>query len=84
MIGENDQLCYYDPRGAEIIARQQLTPVYHRNGIVYAIRRDCLLNDSVLLPDNSSAIVISGSVVNIDTEEDLMRAEKQLGNAGAN
>ena len=79
VIGENGQLGYYDPRGAEIIARQQLTPVYHRNGIVYAIRRDCLLNDSVLLPENSSAIVISGSIVNIDTEQDLVDAEELLG-----
>jgi len=79
VIGENGKLDYYDPRGAEIIARQQLTPVYHRNGIVYAIRGDCLINDGVLLPDNSSAIVISGSVVNIDTIEDLVNAEKCLG-----
>jgi len=79
VIGENDQLCYYDPRGAEIIARQQLTPVYHRNGIVYAIRRDLLLDDGVLLSENSTAIVIPGEVVNIDTEQDLVDAEERLG-----
>ena len=78
VIGENGQLGYYDPRGAEIIARQQLTPVYHRNGIVYAMRRDCLLNDGPWLPENSSAIIISGSVVNIDTEQDLIDAEELL------
>ena len=26
-------LDYYDPAGAQIVARQQLKPVYHRNGI---------------------------------------------------
>ena len=79
VIGENGQLQYYDPKGAEIIARQQLTPVYHRNGVAYAIRRDYLVNDGVLLSENSSAIVISGPVVNIDTIEDLVNAEKYLG-----
>ena len=75
-IGENGQLSYFDPRGATIIARQQLTPVYHRNGVVYAITRDTLLNDCVLLPERSSAIVITEPVANIDTEEDLIYAEK--------
>ena len=79
VIGGNGQLGYYDPRGAGIIARQQLTPVYHRNGIVYAIRRNCLFNDGPWLPENSSAIVVSGSVVNIDAEEDFVEAENILG-----
>jgi len=79
VIEENGQLRYYDPEGAEIIARQQLTPVYHRNGIVYVITRDSLLNGGVLLPENSSAIKIVGPVVNIDAEEDFVIAEKQLG-----
>ncbi len=79
LVIENDgTLRYYDPRGAQIIARQQLTPVYHRNGIVYAIKRKALLDDGVLLPERSSAIVIDEPVVNIDTEEDLIRAEQLL------
>lgn len=78
VIGKDGQLRYYDPKGAEIIARQQLTPVYHRNGIVYAIKRGSLLDDGVMLPGNSAAIVISGPVVNIDTEKDLSCADAQL------
>ncbi|NOZ10113.1 MAG: acylneuraminate cytidylyltransferase family protein [Gammaproteobacteria bacterium] len=78
LIAENGQLRYYDPRGAEIVARQQLIPVYHRNGIVYAITRDCLLATEVLLPKKSAAIVVNGPVINIDTEEDIVKAEKYM------
>lgn len=77
VIDEKGRLRFYDPKGAEVIARQQLAPTYHRNGIVYVIKRDCLIS-GVLLPENSAAIVISGPVVNIDTAEDLVCAEKHL------
>jgi len=33
---EANQLSYYDPNGHQIIARQQLTSLYHRNGVAYA------------------------------------------------
>jgi CMP-N-acetylneuraminic acid synthetase len=66
---------YYDPAGANIIARQQLTPVYHRNGIAYAITRECLLGQSSIKGRRAGAVVIEGEVVNIDTERDLQLAE---------
>lgn len=37
LIVDKNSLNYYDISGGEIIARQQLEPVYHRNGIAYAI-----------------------------------------------
>lgn len=74
VIDDDGRLRYYDPRGAQIIARQQLTPVYHRNGIVYAVTRYCLLSTRTLLPENSAPLVIDDPVVNIDTEEDLSSA----------
>lgn len=78
VIDDDSRLRYYDPRGAQIIARQQLTPVYHRNGIVYAVTRRCLLSTRTLLPENSAPLVIDGLVVNIDTEEDLALAADHL------
>ena len=77
VIDEKGRLGFYDPRGAGIVARQQLSPTYHRNGIVYAIKRNCLLGD-VWLPENASAIIVTGPVVNIDTERDLESAKEQL------
>jgi CMP-N-acetylneuraminic acid synthetase len=66
-----DALDYYDPEGAEIVARQQLTPVYHRNGIAYAVTRKCLLEQRSLKGNRAGALVIEGEHVSIDTEWDI-------------
>jgi CMP-N,N'-diacetyllegionaminic acid synthase len=66
---------YYDPAGADIIARQQLKPVYHRNGICYAITRQCLLEQKSIKGARCGALVIEGNVINIDTEYDLALAD---------
>ena len=68
-------LDYYDPRGEAIIARQQLTDVYHRNGVAYALTRHCLIELKSLKGKKTSAILIKDSLVNIDTETDLLLAE---------
>ena len=40
---------FFDPRGAAIIARQQLAPVYHRNGASYAIHRHTIIEQHLSL-----------------------------------
>ena len=60
-------LNYYDPNGVDIVARQQLSKVYHRNGIAYAISRDCLINQKTIFGKRTSAIVVDGLHVSIDT-----------------
>lgn len=73
-VGETGALAYYDPAGANIIARQQLTPVYHRNGIAYAITRQCLMEQKSIMGEKPGAVVIEGNLPNIDTEIDLIWA----------
>ena len=65
------RLDYYDPAGNTIIARQQLTPVFHRNGIAYAITRDCLLGQQTIMGARTGAYLIEGPAVSIDTEWDI-------------
>ena len=36
---ENGHLDYFDPAGKQIIARQQLTQLYQRNGVAYVVTR---------------------------------------------
>ncbi|WP_102783225.1 acylneuraminate cytidylyltransferase family protein [Thalassospira sp. GB04J01] len=74
-LGENGALEYYDPKGEDIIARQQLQPVYHRNGIAYAITRDCLLNQLAIKGSNTAGLVVKGNHVSIDTKWDLELVE---------
>jgi CMP-N,N'-diacetyllegionaminic acid synthase len=73
-LGANGKLDYYDPDGAKIIARQQLQPVYHRNGIAYAMTRSCLLDQGVTFGANTGSLLIEGELANIDTELDLLWA----------
>lgn len=69
----NGVLSYYDEKGSEIIARQQLNRVYHRNGIAYAISRDCLINQNSIKGSNTGYIICEGESVNIDTENDFKK-----------
>jgi len=68
---KDGKLEYYDDAGKAIIARQQLEPVYHRNGAAYAITRDCILQKKSIKGDRSGAVIITDQLVNIDTEFDL-------------
>ena len=78
---------YYDPAGASIIARQQLVPMYHRNGIAYVITRECLLEQRSIKGRRSGAYVIPGEHVSIDTEWDIALVEfilaRRAGEGGA-
>ena len=71
----DDRLDYYDQSGKQIIARQQLVPVYHRNGVAYAIRRSCLLDQKSIKGERTGALVLKGNLVSIDTMWDLDLAE---------
>jgi CMP-N,N'-diacetyllegionaminic acid synthase len=68
-------LDYYDPRGGQIIARQQLGSVYHRNGIAYAFARRCLTEQKTIKGRHTGAMVLNGHFVSIDTEWDIALTE---------
>jgi CMP-N,N'-diacetyllegionaminic acid synthase len=68
-------LAYYDPAGAKIIARQQLEPVYHRNGIAYVVTRECLLEQRAVKGTRAGAMIVDAESVSIDTEWDIALAE---------
>jgi CMP-N,N'-diacetyllegionaminic acid synthase len=75
MVIKDNHVGYYDDAGKDIIARQQLTPVYHRNGVAYAITRKCLVEQKTITGSNASAVIIDEPLVNIDTKHDLMIAQ---------
>jgi CMP-N,N'-diacetyllegionaminic acid synthase len=69
---------YYDPRGASIIARQQLDACYHRNGAAYAFTRCCLLDQKTIMGARTAAVVVHEPMVSIDTLEDFERVERVM------
>lgn len=75
-VNEDDsRMDYYDPSGGQIIARQQLMPVYHRNGIVYGIKRNCLLDQKTIKGQKTAALILEGTFISIDTEWDIKLTE---------
>ena len=75
MVEDDHSMDYYDAEGSKIIARQQLSPVYHRNGIAYAMTRDCLVEQKTIKGKRTGAHVVKEIVPNIDTELDIEWAE---------
>ena len=76
---------FYLDSGSQIIARQQLQPAFHRNGVAYAFTADFVRTaDSVFSPGRSSAVVTPGRHISIDTTEDILAVEQALQGAHEN
>lgn len=71
----DDKLMFYDEKGSSITARQSLEGLYWRNGVCYALTRDCLLENKKIFTENSRPLVIKREIVNIDEPIDLEWAE---------
>ena len=72
---EEDRLEFYDDAAASITARQQLPPLYVRNGACYAMRREALLEGDNVITERTFASVIDRQLVNIDEPIDFEWAE---------
>jgi len=56
--------------------RQDLAPIYHRNGSIYLIRKKTLIEKCTFMPEKKIGLLMqSGLTINIDTERDLLVAE---------
>ena len=60
------------------LRRQDLSRTYVRNGECYALSRDVVLGDPLLLGSNARMLLSQPGGVNIDTPQDLVRAEELL------
>ena len=77
-LGGNGAVEYCDPRGAAIIARQQLDPIFHRNGAAYAYTRECLLEQRTVKGARTAGFVIEEPMISIDTLEEFGRIEELM------
>jgi CMP-N-acetylneuraminic acid synthetase len=67
---------YIDQGHEDMRPRQELPPVYIRNGAIYATMRDVLMDkDSFTGSDSRAYIMPSERSVNIDTHQDLLLAK---------
>ena len=75
---EDGRLQYFQAGGAQIVARQQLEPLYTRNGVCYALTRSCLMEYGRIIGPATRALVIERPVVNIDSATDVAIARALL------
>ena len=55
--------------------RQELRPIFIRNGAIYAVKRDILLSGSLKGKDSRAWVMPKNRSINIDTELDFLYAE---------
>ena len=75
-LDSKNNLNYFNKMGSNIIARQELTTLYHRNGAAYSMTRKCLMEQNTLMGKNAGSILLDVPMISIDTMEDLKLAEK--------
>lgn len=75
---DDGRLTLADPAGARIVARQELAPVYHRNGAAYALTRDCLLGTGLMGANTGAVVIDDAPMLSIDTVADFFAAAEVL------
>jgi CMP-N-acetylneuraminic acid synthetase len=74
------RLVNFLPEGARVLRRQDAEPAFSRDGTVYAMRRDVLMEEHDIYGDDSRPLVIPASAsLNLDTQDDWQAAEQRLG-----
>jgi CMP-N,N'-diacetyllegionaminic acid synthase len=75
----DDRLVTYLPEGEGIGRRQDAAAAYSRDGTVYAVRRDTVMEEQTLYGSDCRPLVLNPSEsVNLDTPEDWDEAERRL------
>jgi CMP-N,N'-diacetyllegionaminic acid synthase len=58
-----------------VTRRQDIAPYFHRNGVCYAVTRECLVDNHQIMSSDCCALIIDRPLVNIDDELELAIAE---------
>ena len=80
MTIENENIKYYNSSGKNIIARQQLSSLYYRNGVVYVFTREFLKKRNRILDKDTGYILIKSKQISIDDGDDLLIARDLMKN----
>lgn len=74
-LGENNELISFLDYG-EVSRRQDLEPVYYRNGCFYAVKTEAFLREKSFMVKNKKAYIMDAEwLANIDTPRDFKIAE---------
>lgn len=79
---DGDRIRFYEACGAGVANRQELSTLWWRNGVCYALSRACLLEKHAIITDDSAAWPTPHLTANIDEPIDLDWAEFLLAREG--
>lgn len=82
LMVRDGRLAFASGEAEGVTRRQQLEPRYWRNGICYAVTRQCLVERDTLFGPNTLADIVERPVSNIDSPLDLEWTEFLLGREG--
>ncbi len=71
----NNKIKFFTKKGKNIIARQQLSNVYHRNSNLYAVKSSHLLKKKSLYGKKTGAFIVKSKQVSIDSKDDIQLVE---------
>ena len=74
----NGLISFIIKSGEKLPMRQELEPIYHVNGVAYALTRECVLRQKKRLGKKTGAYLIDGPSLSIDTNEDFKLAHDIL------
>lgn len=72
---EEGRLRFYEACGADVVNRQELAPLYWRNGVCYALTRACVLEQRAVVTDDTVPYLVRHETANIDEPIDVLWAE---------
>ncbi|MGB0571227.1 MAG: hypothetical protein ACPGQM_04025 [Alphaproteobacteria bacterium] len=78
----NGRVGFLLAEGARTARRQDLPPLFHRNGLCYALRRDPFLDGAPIIDGACAAVVVDRPIANIDEPFELELAEWLLERQG--
>ena len=70
-LDKKGNLKYFFNEGNKMLPRQYLEPIYHVNGIAYALTRQCIIEQKSRLGRKNGAFITTEEYINIDEMSDI-------------
>jgi CMP-N-acetylneuraminic acid synthetase len=76
LLLDGKRIKFFTIKGKSIIARQQLSKVYHRNSNAYIVDAKFLLKKKSIISKKTGGYIVKSKQISIDTEDDIQMVEK--------
>lgn len=74
-VSGEGRLRFYEQRGADVVNRQELEQLYFRNGVCYALTRECVTERRRIVTGDTQVLLVEHETVNIDEPSEFALAD---------